>query len=66
MPIHDWTRVDAGLFHHFRHRWIDALCDALPDMPLFLKPGIYVPAPLEATYQSSWQVFPAPLKRLVE
>ncbi len=29
MPIHDWTRVDAGLFHHFHHRWTDALCDAL-------------------------------------
>lgn len=29
MPIHDWTRVDAGLFHAFHHRWIDALCDAL-------------------------------------
>src|ERR1700751_1593507 len=29
MPIHDWTRVDAGLFHAFHHRWIDALCDVL-------------------------------------
>ena len=29
MPVHDWTRVDAGLFHAFHHRWIDALCDAL-------------------------------------
>ncbi len=29
MPIHDWTRVDAGLFHHFHERWISALCDAL-------------------------------------
>lgn len=29
MPIHDWTRVDAGLFHHFHERWIAALCDAL-------------------------------------
>ena len=28
MPIHDWTRVDAGLFHHFHQRWIAALCDA--------------------------------------
>ena len=22
MPIHDWTRVDAGIFHHFHQRWI--------------------------------------------
>lgn len=29
MPIHDWTRVDAGTFHHFHHRWTAALCDAL-------------------------------------
>ena len=29
MPIHDWTRVDAGLFHAFHQRWISALCDAL-------------------------------------
>jgi len=29
MPIHDWTRVDAGLFHHFHLRWIGSICDAL-------------------------------------
>jgi hypothetical protein len=29
MPIHDWSRVDARVFHAFRHRWIGALCDAL-------------------------------------
>ncbi|HEX8202008.1 MAG TPA: DUF4058 family protein [Isosphaeraceae bacterium] len=29
MPIHDWTRVDAGLFHAFHPRWIAALCDVL-------------------------------------
>jgi hypothetical protein len=27
MPIHDWTRVNAGLFHHFHQRWIGAICD---------------------------------------
>src|SRR5258707_731238 len=21
MPVHDWTRVDAGLFHHFHQDW---------------------------------------------
>ncbi len=21
MPIHDWTRVPAGLFHHFHQDW---------------------------------------------
>lgn len=29
MPMHDWTRVDAGLYHAFHQRWISALCDAL-------------------------------------
>src|SRR5271157_2351452 len=29
VPIHDWTRVDTGLFHNFHQRWISALCDAL-------------------------------------
>ena len=29
MPIHDWTRVDAGLFHNFHRGWICAICDAL-------------------------------------
>ena len=29
MPIHDWTRVDAGLFHHFHHDWTTTLCSAL-------------------------------------
>lgn len=21
MPIHDWSRVPAGLFHHFHQHW---------------------------------------------
>ena len=29
MPIHDWTRVDAGLFHNFHQSWAVALCSAL-------------------------------------
>jgi hypothetical protein len=29
MPVHDWTRVDAGLFHSFHVHWISALCDVL-------------------------------------
>lgn len=43
-----------------------AVGDALPPLPLFLKPGVYVPAPLEATYQATWSVFPAQLKGLLE
>ena len=29
MPVRDWTKVDAGIFHAFHHRWISALSDAL-------------------------------------
>jgi hypothetical protein len=29
VPVHDWTRVDAGIFHHFHHVWIDENARAL-------------------------------------
>src|SRR5262249_22593547 len=29
MPVHDWGRVDANVFHHFHQRWTIAICDAL-------------------------------------
>lgn len=29
MPIHDWSRVDAGVFHDFHQRWIVRMSDAL-------------------------------------
>ncbi len=44
-----------------------AVGDSLPDMPIFLKPDVYVPAPLEASYLTTWDdFFPAPLKSLLE
>lgn len=43
-----------------------AVGDELPDMPLFLETGIHVPAPLEATYQTTWAAFPVQLKGLLE
>jgi hypothetical protein len=39
--------------------------DCLPEMPLFLQPDSYVPAPLDATYQTAWSTFPAALKGLL-
>jgi hypothetical protein len=39
--------------------------DALPEMPLFLEPELYVPTALEATYQTTWSVCPQPLKEAV-
>ena len=40
--------------------------DPLPSSPLFLDDGIYVPAPLETTYQTTWRDCPDELKEDVE
>jgi len=29
MPLHDWSRIDAGIFHHFHHSWIEEMQRAL-------------------------------------
>lgn len=29
MPIHDWSKVDANLFHHFHQAWSLTICNAL-------------------------------------
>ncbi len=29
MPVHDWTRVAAGIFHDFHHSWIEQIKVAL-------------------------------------
>ena len=29
MPLHDWTRVSAGLFHHFHQGWCWEISSAL-------------------------------------
>jgi hypothetical protein len=43
-----------------------AVGDVLPAMPVFLDPGRYVPAPLEETYQRTWEKCPEEMKELVE
>ena len=40
--------------------------DPLPDMPIFLTAERYVQCPLEATYQTAWEQFPAPLRKPLE
>lgn len=35
-----------------------AVGDVLPDMPVFLYPGMYVNMPLEATYMAAWEAVP--------
>ena len=29
MPMHDWSRVEPNLYHHFHQRWTAAIADAL-------------------------------------
>jgi hypothetical protein len=44
-----------------------AVGDELPsEMPIFLSPGTYVPAPLESTYQATCAKCPEPIRELVE
>jgi hypothetical protein len=43
-----------------------AVGDPLPDMPVFLTADRYVPCPLESSYQTAWEQFPAPLKGPLE
>ena len=33
MPIHDWSQVDAGCFHHFHLSWACRISDALNSGP---------------------------------
>jgi hypothetical protein len=42
MPVHDWTRVDAGIFHAFHHDWITEISRALNGG---LLPGDYYALP---------------------
>jgi hypothetical protein len=43
-----------------------AVGDPLPDMPLFLEPGEWVPAPLDRSYRTTWETLPLPLKEMIE
>ena len=38
MPIHDWKRVEAGIFHHFHQAWIQEIARGLESGML---PGDY-------------------------
>jgi Protein of unknown function (DUF4058) len=40
--------------------------DRLPSLPIFLSETRYIPAPLEATYQQAWDVFPNLLKDIIQ
>lgn len=42
-----------------------AVGDPLPDMPLFLTRAVYVPVPLEATYNAAWEAVPEFLREVL-
>jgi hypothetical protein len=42
-----------------------AVGDVLPEMPVFLEPDRYIPAPLEPTYQTTWDASPAAFREAV-
>jgi hypothetical protein len=46
MPVHDWTRVEAGIFHDFHHSWIEEIKRALNDG--ILPPDYYALAEQQA------------------
>jgi hypothetical protein len=76
MPIHDWTHVDPvesltvaaylAAMPITAYAEPVAVGDPLPPLPIFLDPAIYVPAPLEETYQTTWSKCPAPLREEVQ
>jgi hypothetical protein len=59
MPIRDWTRTQAGAFHHFHHGWVGAIADALncgllpPGYIAILEQDIVRPIPEVVTQQAS-------------
>ena len=56
---------DAGLDYVAYVEFIE-VNDVLPDMPLFLRPAVYVLAPLESSYEAAWAAFPHALKGLLD
>ena len=47
MPLHDWTRVPAGLFHHFHQFWAVEICRKLnrgrlpPGLSALVEPALF-------------------------
>lgn len=43
-----------------------ALGKAIPDMPVFLYPGMFIEVPLEAAYRSAWDAVPVRWQKVIE
>jgi hypothetical protein len=68
LPANKPLRVAAYYAGVPKTAYVDPLAvgDSLPSSPLFLDDGLYVPAPLEATYQKTWRECPSEVRELVE
>ena len=58
MPIHDWSRVNAGLFHDFHQAWTVEICNALnrgrlPRGFFALVDGVVIDTPPQARFVTS-------------
>ena len=42
-----------------------AVGDALPDLPIFLRPGRWVPVPLASTYAAAWEATPKRWRKVI-
>jgi hypothetical protein len=51
MPIHDWSRVDAGVFHDFHHAWIEQI-------KRLLNNGVLPPDHYAMAEQHAWHFGP--------
>ncbi len=51
MPIHDWTRLEAGDFHHFHQGWVVNLTNVLNS-------GLLPPAYMAMTEQVTGRPIP--------
>lgn len=43
-----------------------AFGDAIPDMPVFLYPGMFIEVPLETAYRSAWEAVPVRWQKVIE
>jgi hypothetical protein len=68
MPADKPLTVAAYMAGELTRAYVEpvAVSDALPSLPIFLDQRTYVPAPLEATYESTWSKCPEPIRELVE
>ena len=63
MPLHDWNRIPAGLFHHFHQDWSIEIARELNRRRLPQRMSALVE---ELTYRAAWNASPGELRWAVE